>query len=392
MGYAFCRWVVLLLVVCPGLAAAEGERADFWWSPSLRVSTVIDDNVFFEDGEGEGSAGFWLAPRVEAGYRGAALEVGTDVGVDVRRYLDGGSQLSDEFYRVLGWAELGIAPGWSLRVADAYVPQPAVLGFPDDDGQNLVQTNRADAELRWWRELAGGQATLTAGIVGTHFLTGKYTEWAPVSGGFVLDPSVEADYFQGLGFAQIEVPLGERTAIWGRWQASYRDFDALPAADHANFSMFAGVRSGRWRGVEIELSGAAGAIAFERLGTELRALARARVLRRFESGFSVWASGGFSHSPDLSGDELEEAVAEIGLEQLFGSATAVSLRIDWTRVDGGFQVGGVNVFGAAELQLRRQLTRRLQVGLRYRHWRNVGAFTADDFSQNRINIEFGLRL
>jgi len=391
MGRAVGGLLVLFLALVPRLAAAEGERGGFWWSPSLRVATLIDDNVFLEDGNAEGSVGVSVIPRVEAGYRSTAFEVGGDVGADLRRFRNGGSQLDDEFYRALAWAEFDIAPGWSLRLANAYAPQAVVLGLPEDDGQNRVQTNRADAELRWWRALAGGR-TLSAGIVGTHFLPGEYADRVPAGGGFLVDPSVEADYVQCLGYVQLEFPFSEWASVWGRWQSSYRDFGDLSDADYTNVSMLAGLSVDRWGGFELDLSGGVGAIEFEGLGTALRALAQARVVRRFEGGFSVWASGGYVHSPDLSGDELEETTAGIGLEQRFGSATAASLRLSVTRLEGGLQVGGANFFGAAEVQLRQQLTRRLQVGLSYRHWRNAGAVTSDDFSQNRIRLEFGVRL
>lgn len=383
--------LVLLLVSLPRWAAAEGESEGFWWSPSLRVATLIDDNVFYEPGDGKGAVGVSLAPRVEAGYRSAAFEVGGDVGVDVRRYWERGSELDEEFYRALVWGELGIGPGWSLRLANAYTPQAVMLGIPQDDAQNWVQTNRSDAELRWWRALDGGR-TFSAGVVGTRFEVGDYEEQVLTSVGSVVDPSVEADYLQGLAYMQIEIPLAEWFSVWGRWQASYRDFDALSDADYASLSLLAGISADRWMGFEFDVSGAAGAIDFERLGTSLRALAQARAVRRFDGGFSIWASGGHVHSPDLSGEELDETTGEIGLEQRFGSATAASLRLSVSRLAGDLPEGGSNFYGGAEVELRQQLTRRMQVGLSYRHWRNAGAISSDDFTQNRVRIEFGFRL
>lgn len=381
----------LMLAVFPTRAFADGAESGFWWSPSLRFTSVVDDNVFFEKDDTDGDVGFWIAPRVELGYRGAAFDVGADVGVDVRQYLDERSA-SDELVRAVGWAELGLAPGWSLRVSDAYVPQGVAVGLPEDDTRSVVQTNRAEAELLWWHELPAGRA-LTAGIVGTHFLAGDHAEVVPLAGGGVLlDPSFESDYLQGLAYAQLDSPLGERTTLWARTQAGYRDFDGLSDPDHSNVSVLLGVHSERWVGVELEAAAGGGAVLFAGLGTGYRALARARALKRFEGGLSVWLSGGYLRTPDLSGDAVGESTGELGFEQRFGSATALGLRLFLTHYDAPLQGGGSNLFGGGELALRRQLTRRLQVGVAYRHWNNGGSFSADDFEQNRVGVSFGYTL
>lgn len=381
----------LALCLHSGLAFADGPEPGLWWSPTLRVTSVVDDNVFSAKNNISGDVGFWIAPRVEAGYRGDALEVGADLGIDVRQYIDEGAA-SDELIRAVAFAELGLAKGLSVRVANAYVPQSVMLGRPEDDTLNLIQSNRADATLNWSHALADGR-TLNLGVVGTHFLSEGFTDTRPAGGGgFVIDPNFRGDYLQGLVFGEVASPLGERSRMWARTQASYRDFAAFSGADHTNLSMLLGVDSECWDGFELEAAVGGGALFFDRLGTGYRVLARARVLQRFDNGFSVWLKGRYVKSPDLTGGQVDESRGELGFEQRFGSATALRVRGFLTHYDAPIAGPGSNLFGGGELSLRRQLTRRIQLGLVYRYWHNGGSFALDDFSQNRVGLEFGFRL
>jgi hypothetical protein len=375
----------------PAVALADGPEAGLWWSPTLRFTSVLDDNVYSTKTNTAGDVGFWIAPRVEAGYRSEAIELGADVGVDVRQYIDEGNA-SDELIRAVGFAEVGLAEGLSLRVSDAYVPQSVFLGLPEDDTLNLVQSNRADATLNWTRDLERGR-TLNLGVVGTHFLSESFVDAVPAAGGgFVIDPRFRGDYFQGLAFTEVASEIATRTRLWSRTQVSYRDFSKFRGADHTNLSMLVGVDSERWQGFELEATVGGGVLFFDSLGTGYRVLARARVLRRFDSGLSVWLSGRYLTTPDLTGGQVDESRGELGFEQRFGSATALKVRGFLTHYDRSLTGGGSNLFGGGELSLRRQLTRRLQVGVIYRYWENGGAFGADDFAQNRVGLEFGFRL
>ena len=87
-----------------------------------------------------------------------------------------------------------------------------------------------------------------------------------------------------------------------------------------------------------------------------------------------------------------ESAGELGVEKRFGAATAASLRVFVTRFDGYVGTDAANLFGGAELRIRRQVTRYLQLALSYRHWRNRGHFDLDDFSRNRVALELGFRL
>jgi hypothetical protein len=284
---------------------------------------------------------------------------------------------------------VGVTQGLALHVANTYVPQAVMLGRPEDEVHNLVQSNRAEGGLRWAIGLPGNRE-LRAGALGTWFLTDDYPELVPSGGGLVLDPDFEASYAQGLGFVEVESPLGESTSVSARGQFSYRDFAEAGYADHTNLSMLMALRSQPHPRLGLELSGGAGAIGMDAFADALRALGRAETRFLAWRGLTLWIAAAHLHSPDLSGDEVDETTGEVGLEQRFGAATLGSLRVFTTRYDGS-PMGGIDWFGAAEVKLRRQLTRHLQVGIAYRHWRNAGSLDADDFQQNRIALEVGIR-
>jgi hypothetical protein len=378
-----------LLSILPLPAPADQAEQAFSWRPSLRFRTVVDDEVGLSGG-GDGGVGFWLVPRVELDYRTRAVELGADLGVDARRYLDGPSSADTELYRAVGWAEVGLWNGLSLRLANAFVPQPLRVGLPEDDGVNLKQSNRADAELRYWRGLPGGRE-LEVGAGFTHFLSDEYAETLPLAGGGVaVDPDFRADYIQGLGFVELQNPLGEGSMAFVRTQLAYRDYLELGSASNTNLSLLLGVRSSRWSNLDLELSGGAGAVGFDAFAEELRALGRASLRYRFPRGFTLGLAAWHLQSPNLARQAAMESTGEISAEQRFGPATSASLRVFVTRFDGDLRGSAANLFGGAEVLLRRQLTRHLQVGFAYRHWRNRGGLSLDDFSQNRISLELGL--
>jgi hypothetical protein len=389
-GFAFV--ICGALALCASAAHAEGEPGYFSWRPSLRASLVADDNVFSEEAGENGSIGVWLAPRLELGYRTEAVELGADLGVDLRRYFNHSSALSAELFRAVGWGEIGLAHGLSLRVSNAFVPQPVRLGLPDDEAENQVQTNRLEAGLNWWREL-GGRRELKAGLLGSYFRSEEYSEVVPLEGGgFGVDDDFRADYMQGLGFVEFQSPLGERTSSFVRWQGAYRTFSERSASDHSNLSLLLGVRSSRWEGLDLALAAGVGALGFDSFADALRALGELSLRYRLPSGWSFSLLARHLMTPNLAGDDAMESTGQLGVEKRLGAATAASLRFFFTRFDGDVGADAANLFGGAELRIRRQVTRQLQLGLSYRHWRNRGDFDLDDFSRNRIALELDFRL
>ena len=395
-GASAKQFFVLTMAVAPlwlyaGVSWAEGEGGIFSWHPSLRVTGVADDNVRFEDGGGSGSLGVWVAPRVELDYRAPVFSVGADLGVDYRYYGDEGAPVTDLLYRAVGWGEVGLGAGFRAGLSNAYVPQPLRLGRPEDDTANLVQSNRFDADVSWRRELAAGHE-LAAGVVASHFLSDDYSEPVPLAGGgFAVEPDFEPTYVQGLIFTELQSPVGEHTETFIRGQVAYRDYTELPLGDNTNLSTLVGVRSRQLGALDFELSGGGGALIFED-ETGWRALARLAARYRFDIGLSLWATARHLSTPDLVVEQTHQSTLEIGFEQRFGPATALDAKIFATRFLGDARGSGGNLFGAAELRLRRQLTERIQAGIHYRHWRNAGSLGLDDFHQNRVALELGFRL
>ena len=184
---------------------------------------------------------------------------------------------------------------------------------------------------------------------------------------------------------------------WGssaflRGQAGYRSFSDHGDADHSNYSLRVGLRSSRWQNAEVELSGGWGRLGFEGADDADRVIARGNLRYRLPAGFHLSLAAGHLISADLAGEEIAETTGRIGLERYFGTATAASLRFFVTRFDADSWGGGANLFGAAELRVRRPLSRHSQLTISYRHGRNGGGFDGDDFSQNRVAVAFTYRL
>jgi hypothetical protein len=378
-----------LLLLAAGPAGAEGEGGIFTWRPSLRVTTLATDNSRYEDDGAEGSIGAWLAPRLELAYRRPSLELGADLGVDFRRWV-GQSTLATELYRAVVWTQAGLGHGLSFRLSDAFVPQPLRVGLPEDEGANLTQTNRLEGDLRWWHPLPG-RRELELGVQGSYFLSDDYAEAVPDAGGVVVDDGFRPDYAQGLGFVELRSPVGEKSTAWARVEGSYRDFDEVAGADHGNLSLLLGLRSARWRDLDLELAGGVGALGFDRFGDELRALGRVGLRYRLPSAWTLSLAARHLDSPNLAGAAAMESTGEVGVTKRLGSATEAGLEVFVTRFDGDPRADAVNLFGGAELRVRHQLSRHLQLLAAYRHWQNRGGLDLDDFSQNRLLFQVSLR-
>jgi len=379
---------LLAFAAAPAARGAEGDAGIFSWRPSLRTSLVANDNTNYSDNDAEGAIGGWIQPRAELSYRMPSLELGADLGVDFRRYTDG--SLGDELYRAVAWGEAGLGHGLTLRMANAFVPQAIRVGLPDDEAANLVQSNRSQVGLRWWRPLMGS-SELQVGVQGTYLLTDDYTEAVPGAGGVVYDEKFHADYAEGLGFVEVHTPLGEQSSVYVRVQGAYRSFSDVSMASHGNVSLLTGIRTTRWRNLELEVAGGAGALSFDSFADELRALGKARARYQLPEGWSIALEGRHLNTPNLAGEEAMESTGELSLAKHFDSGTEASLKVFVTRFDGDLRSTDANLFGAAELRVRHQLTRFLQVEAAYRHWRNAGGFDLDDFAQNRLVVGLAIR-
>ena len=185
---------------------------------------------------------------------------------------------------------------------------------------------------------------------------------------------------------------GSRTAGYSRVQVSYRPLKEDSDAEHLNISRVAGVRSNILPKLDLDLSGGVGRLSFEGLDDKLRALARLDLRYQLDSGWSTVLEAHHLFSVDLIGRDVLESSARIAIEKRFGTATAVELGTFITRFEVDSISSDPDIFGGAEIKLRRQLTRIFQVALSYRHWWNRGTFGSNDFSQNRVVLELSVRL
>ena len=144
----FAAIAVSALLIWGSVAAAEDQESRFTYHPSILITMVGDDDPYLEQ-RTDGAFGAWIAPNLELGYRADFYELQASLGADIRRYADE-SDLSDEFYRAIVSGEIGVLPGLTLRVSNAFSPQPERVSSPADATRNLQQTNQVDAEIRYW--------------------------------------------------------------------------------------------------------------------------------------------------------------------------------------------------------------------------------------------------
>ena len=209
----FARWIVpafCALVAAEAFAEPEEYRVSI--HPSILVTSIADDNVDLVEGGG-GDVGMFFFPRIEMGVQGRYLHMGADLGVDVRRYLQDSSP-NDVFLRFGGFGELGILPGLTLRLSEAYSPTPVELGRPLDHTSNLVQTNRFAASVRYWTESTHGSEL--SFVLQTTRLTSE--GFAADVGAGVIDDDFHADFWEGALLSEFHTPLTDSVSGFVRFQ------------------------------------------------------------------------------------------------------------------------------------------------------------------------------
>ena len=379
-----------IALVAPAVRGQEGEEQRLTLHPSIQSSAVVDDNPYFADGNSEFEVGGWIYPRLEVAYRTQALELGADLGVEIRRSI-GESSLGDELYRLSGFAELGLLPGLSLRISDAYVPHPARLGRPQDDVWNLLQTNRADLSLRYWHELPQSRE-IELGIRATHFASERFPAEVPGVGGAVfVDPSFRPNFWQGAAHFEVQSPLGRRDSAYLLGQVGYRAFNEGRRSDHADASLLLGLRSRRLEHAEFEIAAGYGLIAFDSLPDQHSFLGNLSLEYQFPKGWSGRISAANAFAANLFGNEVVETTGRIGLEKHFGEHTAAAASVFVARFEDEALDRDRSVYGGAEIELRRDLGRHSAISLTYRYWRSDGEDAGDDFRQNRLVLQLSYR-
>lgn len=375
-----------VLLLAAGTARAEGEESRFEWHPSITVHNLWDGNPKLKGSSSTDSVGVWLYPRMELGYTAPSLDLGADLGVDFRRYTEYGN-LNDEFYRVSGHAEAGLLPGLTVRVSDDYVPEVKYLGLPEDHGTNLIQSNRTDAELRYWHELPMG-SEIEVGTSGTYFLSESFAAQFPDG---VTDTSYKADYWQVAGFVQLQKDLGRRSSVFLLSEAGRRDFDDGKRSNHVNSSVVIGVRSQRFRNLELEASIGYGRIDFEDLSDQQAPIGEASLTWRLPEGWATRIAGSNDFATNLGGNEVFQASGELTIEKEFATNTTARVSGLIAHFDDENLEGGSDLYGGVEVGVEHRFDAHTRVGVSYRRWENAGDKSINDFGQNRVSLEFSYR-
>lgn len=379
-----------LLGIVPVASAQEGTARHLTIRPSLQTRAVASDNIGVVRRDRDADIGIWLSPRLEIDFREDAYRLGLDASLDVRRYTERNG-FDETFYRVHGFGEVGVIPGLTVRVSNALTPQPVRLGVPDDEPANLVQTNRAVVETRYWRELPG-RREVTFGLSGARFDTGRFDAVvAAPGGGTQLDTGFRADFWEGQGFFEFHNPIGTRNGVYLRGVVRHRDFDQSGGADHLEASGLLGFRSFIEPGLSLDVAGGWGWLDLDRLGSESRSLARASIALRRPNGWHFQLGAHNEFTIDVAGNDFVDTTGRLRIEKFFSPQTAAAVTGFASYLISDSVAPTSNVFGGAEVSLRRQLSRELGVMLAYRYWQNAGAFSGDDLRQNRAMLTLTYR-
>jgi hypothetical protein len=370
---------------------ASGPREGFAWHPYASLTAVYDDNVLLAPGGGPGEPGLWFGPGFETSFTEGVWRTGTDVGADLRQYY-GSPKISQYFWRISGFAEVDAMRGLTLRVDDAYTPQPLNYGLPQDDVANLVQSNRLEAQAHYRRELPDA-FVLDVTLRGTRFDSDPYevrsTPLPPgVPGG---TDTFTASYNDLTEQVELQHNLGRDLIGYARIETRERWFDDLPADDLTEVSGLGGIRWRALRNLEIELGGGYGQIDFHSGPTTPGAIGILQLKGDFEGGWRWNAGVTRMLTSDISGFNYAETVGHVGIEKQLGPRTRATVDAFGGQFDNQAPGVGNQKYYAVEAALRHQLTRTLQAGLVFRHWKTDGQSDLNDVTQNRVLLEFKYR-
>ena len=378
-----------VLLIGASVAGAEDQESRFTIHPSMLITLVGDDDPYLER-RNDGAFGAWLAPNLELGYRADFYELQADLGVDVRRYLDE-SELSEEFYRAILNGEIGILPGLTLRVSEAYSPQPELVSSPADATHNLQQTNQVDAEIRYWRELPGRRELLMT-FRGAHF-TGKgfnavlFTD----DSGVMSHLDFEPDHWEGATKLELQTPFGERNSLYARGEFEYRTYSEFEVPDRGEIAIMFGARTRRFRNVEIDVAAGYGVVTFESSDDLHRFVGEGSLRYRLPGGWTWRVSAANRFVSDLAGNVFVETTGRMGIEKHFGELISASVAAFISRLENEAWNVPKNLFGGAEFRVQSRIGRHTVVAITYRYWENAGDFSTDDFNQDRVALEFFYR-
>jgi opacity protein-like surface antigen len=367
-------------------SGAETEQNRFSWHPSIVVSMAGDDNTLLESSGANSDLGFFITPRIELGYQGRWFDLGADLGADIRRYLEDSSP-SDEFYRMTGWGELGILPGFTMRLENEYIPTGVDLASPAEHSANLVQTNRTIADFRYWSELPG-DSEITWSIQGGRMFS---EDFAARLGGSRVDDDFRADHWEAALLGEFQAPLIDNLSGFVRTQVRYRRFDDKWISDFGDVAVVLGIRTNWFENLELEVSGGYGLLGFYEGDQHHSFVGDMNLRYRIPDGTTLRLSFQNQNVYDIIGNAFMETTGRLGVERRFGERIGVELAVFMSRLDNKTWSSGVNLYGGVEANIRRQMSRRTQLELGYRYWKNAGNYSSDNFSQNQLMLTFTYR-
>lgn len=373
------------------VAGAGSEERSFTWHPSLRVGGVYDDNVYFEPEDRVATGAARVQPRLDAEWVRGRLRAGGEVGGDVWWYPALAEQ-SDAFLRVGAFAEYELLRGLRLRLANLYAPQPVFLSRPADDVGNWVQSNRAEAALRWRREMAR-ETALEAAVVGTRFDGDSTTGLRATEGEGVVaeDDRFRPDFSEGAASLELQRGFGRRTLAYVRAEGRERTYDDIPESSFAELGGLGGVRFRGPGKTQLELASGYGTVDYREGGTQphWRALAEAR--GEMGAGFA-WRMGAERRfASDAALDDYVENTFWLGLDKPLGERTTLSLAfIAGIADDSGSEVSAPRWRGGS-VELKRRLSRHVQAGVAYRRFVSDESRGVRDTKQNRVTLELEYR-
>jgi len=372
-------------------AWGQGSQERLRIRPSLKVTLVGDDNVRHEKRDEESAFGSWIAPNLTLDYWRGRFHAGGEIGADVRVYT-GGKNLNQTYYLVAADLEYQAVRGVTLRLSNVYAPQPVWLGRPTDDTGNLVQSNTLSAEARLRREFKRSTA-LELGVQTSWFTSERFTTSIDLHQDGVSEEigHFHPDYLDYSAFLEGQYSLGRRALFFARGRARLRDYEEIPRGDYTELSGVLGVRTEWGRRLWLEIAFGYGSIHWERLSSEGRFVGRMTLDYQLPKGWALKASCGRTLTSQAVGTDFSEDFARLDIEKLLGPRTRAFLGFWWNRFDSDVSGERQNSSTAVELGLRRQLTRRIEAVLAYRHWSNGGRQSTDDFRQNRVTLAFSYR-
>ena len=381
--------VVSALLIWGSVAAAEDQENRFTYHPSILITMLGDDDPYLEE-QNDGAFGAWIAPNLELGYRADFYELQADLGADIRRYIDE-SDLSEEFYRAVVNGEIGVLPGLTLRVSNAFKPQPERVSSPADATRNLQQANQVDAEVRYWKELPGRRELLMA-LRGGYFVGEDFNALLFMDGGgSMTHPDFEPDHWEAAGKLEVQTPLGERSSLYARSELEFRTYSESEVPDRGEFAILVGARSRAFRHIEIDLAVGYGMVAFESNDDLHRFVGEGSLRVRLPNGWALRASAANRFVSDLSGNVFVETTGRMGIEKHFGEMISASIAAFVSRLENDAWNLPKNLFGGAEFRIQSRIGRHTVVAITYRYWENAGDFSMDDFNQDRVALEFFYR-